>query len=146
MSGNYDDHGIRFDYPADWEIEVNEDDDGRTTVSLQSSGGLAFAFVTIDEECPSPAEVIAEALGALKAEYPRIDVAEVADTIADRDAIGHDIEFFSLDMTTACATRCFRTAEQTVLIFCQYSELEEDEGDLALRQICRTFEIVETDG
>ncbi len=140
MSGHYDDHGVRFDYPTGWEIDVNEEE-GRATVSLQSPGGLSFAFVTIDEGAPSPSEVIDEALDALKAEYPRLDTAEVFDTIAGQRAIGHDIEFFSLDMTTSCATRCFRAQERTVLIFCQYSELEESEGDQALREICRTFRL-----
>ena len=38
MFGIYEDHGIRFEYPEDWELEVT-DDGPRTTVAVQSPGG-----------------------------------------------------------------------------------------------------------
>ena len=51
MTGIYEDHGIRFEYPGDWELEVT-DDGPVTTVALQSPGGLAFALVTTDDSRP----------------------------------------------------------------------------------------------
>ncbi len=122
----YDDHGIRFQYPEDWEVE--EADDGpATTVSLHAPDGLAFALVTVDESRPAPAEVADEALGAMREEYPTLDAAPALETIAGHRAVGHDVEFISLDLTNACAIRCFRTGRRTVLVFAQWSDVEDEE-------------------
>jgi hypothetical protein len=142
MTGIYEDHGIRFEYPGDWELEVT-DDGPVTTVALQSPGGLAFALVTTDDSRPAPAEVADEALTAMREEYPNLDATPALETINSHNAVGHDVEFISLDMTNTCAIRCFRTPRRTVLVFGQWSDLDEDSEDL-IRDVRRSLE--ETDG
>ncbi|MBX6315122.1 MAG: hypothetical protein IRY99_19765 [Isosphaeraceae bacterium] len=142
MFGIYQDHGIRFEYPPDWEVEV--DDDGpRTTVSLHAPGGLAFAMVTIDDDRPAPADLADEALEAMREEYPGLDAAPALETIDGHRAVGHDVEFFSLDLVNACAIRCFRTPRRTVLVFGQWAEIDGGEGEAALRAVRGSIE--ETD-
>src|SRR4051812_42397464 len=111
----FDDFGIRFRYPADWELEVT-DEGTLTTVSVQSPGGLAFALVTVDDSRPDPAEMADQALSAMREEYPTLDAAPALEPINGHRAVGHDVEFISLDMTNACAIRCFRTPRRSVLI------------------------------
>jgi hypothetical protein len=142
MTGIYEDHGIRFEYPGDWELEVT-DDGPVTTVALQSPGGLAFALVTTDDSRPAPAEVADEALTAMREEYPNLDATPALETINGHNAVGHDVEFISLDMTNTCAIRCFRTPRRTVLVFGQWSDLDEDSEDL-IQGVQRSLE--ETDG
>lgn len=138
----FDDHGIRFEYPHDWEVEVT-DSGAVLTVSVQAPNGLAFALVTTDETCPPPAEVADEALAAMREEYPGLDAAPALETIDGHRAVGHDIEFISLDMTNNCSIRCYRTARRTVLVFGQWSDIDdEDAGDL-IRVVNRSLE--ETD-
>jgi hypothetical protein len=138
----YDDHGIRFDYPEEWELEVIAEDSLRT-VSLRSPKGLAFALVTVDESCPAPAEVADQALEAMRDEYPGLDATPALDTIDGNPAVGHDVEFISLDFTNACAIRCFRTPRRTVLVFGQWSDLEADEDEPLIEGVRRTLQ--ETD-
>ena len=142
MTGIYEDHGIRFEYPGEWELEVT-DDGPVTTVALQSPGGLAFALVTTDDSRPAPAEVANEALSAMREEYPNLDATPTLETINGHNAVGHDVEFISLDMTNTCAIRCFRTPRRTVLVFGQWSDLDEDSEDL-IRDVRQSLE--ETDG
>ncbi|MDR3632729.1 MAG: hypothetical protein P4L84_02775 [Isosphaeraceae bacterium] len=142
MLGIYDEGGIRFEYPEDWELEMT-DDGPVTTISLQAPTGLAFALVRTDEDCPAPAEVADEALEALRAEYEQLDAAPALETIDGHRAVGHDVEFISLDMTNACTIRCFRTSRRTVLVFGQWSDLEGDDAEVHLRRMRRSFE--ETD-
>jgi hypothetical protein len=138
----YDDRGIRFEYPGDWELEVT-DDGTLTTVAVQAPGGLAFALVTVDDTCPAPAEVADQALEALREEYPILDAAPALETINGHRAVGHDIEFITLDMTNSCTIRCFRTSRRTVLLFGQWSDLGSDDSEAALGAVRRSFE--ETD-
>lgn len=142
MVGVYEEHGIRFQYPEDWEVEVS-DDGPRTTVALHAPGGLAFALVTVDDSCPAPADLADEALEAMREEYPGLDVTPALETIDGHRALGHDLEFFSLDMVTACAIRSYRTPRHTVLVFGQWSELAEENPEETIRQVRSSLE--ETD-
>jgi hypothetical protein len=142
MSELFDDHGIRFEYPEDWDVKVT-DDGAVMTISLQAPSGLAFALVRTDDDCPPPAELAEEALAALRAEYENLDAAPARETIGGHRAVGHDIEFISLDMTNACTIRCFRTPRRTVLVYGQWSDLEDEDAEGHIRRMRRSFEETE---
>ena len=138
----YDQHGIRFEYPADWELDVT-DDGPRTTITAQAPSGLAFALVTLDEAGTDPDELVAEGLAALKAEYPTL-IADPAEEIIDgHPSVGHDVEFVSLDLSVACTLRGFQTRNRTVFVLTQWSDLESIDADDALRVLRQSIE--ETD-
>jgi hypothetical protein len=138
----YDDNGIRFEYPDDWEIEDSQEGPV-TTIALQSSEGPAFAIITVDDTMPTIEEVSEAAVEALRDEYPALDATPVSETFAGFPGIGYDIEFISLDMTNACSTRCVRTPRRTILVFGQWSDLEGDEPGDVVRAIRRS--LAETD-
>jgi hypothetical protein len=142
MIGIFDDFGIRFEYPLDWELEVSDDGD-QATVSVQAPGGLAFALIRLDAARPAPAELADEALAAMRAEYPGLDAEPALETIDGQKAIGHDLEFLSLDLVNACVIRCFQTPRRTVFVFEQWTEHEGDEYEMQLRAVCAS--IAETD-
>ncbi len=138
----YADHGIQFQYPDDWEVE--EVDDGHlTTITVNATDGVAFALLTIDTDRPSPVEMANLALQAMRDEYPALDADAVRETIGGHPAVGHDVEFLSLDLTNACAIRAFRTASRSVLIFCQWSDVEDPEIADLLTALRRS--VTETD-
>lgn len=142
MLGVYQDHGIRFEYPPEWDLDV--DDDGpATTVSVHSPDGMAFALVRLDENGPDPADVADEALAAMREEYPELDAAPALETIDGHKATGHDVEFFSLDMTNTCAIRCYRTESRTVLVFSQWSELDDPAIEATMKALRVSLEEVD---
>lgn len=138
----YDQHGIRFEYPSEWELEVT-DDGPRFTASVQSPGGLAFALVTADENRPEPAGLVDEALAALKEEYPTLKDAPALEALDGHKAVGHDVEFSSLDLNNAGLIRAFRTPRRTVFLLAQWSDIEDEEVEEAFKALRRSLE--ETD-
>jgi hypothetical protein len=138
----FDDLDIWFEYPPDWELDVDEDGP-RSTVSVQAPGGLAFALISVDASRPATAEMAGEALTAMREEYPDLDASPAHETIDGHRAAGHDLDFLSLDMVTSCAIRCYRTPRRTILIFTQWSDLADDNPEAALRAVRRSF--AETD-
>jgi hypothetical protein len=143
MSGIYDDHGIRFEYPADWELDVT-DDGPRVTVSVQSSTGLAFALVTVDDDRPAPVDLADEALAALQEEYPTLHASPAVEVIDGHKAVGHDVEFISLDLNNAGVIRAFMTPRRTIFTLAQWSDdLEGEEAEQTLKTLRRSLE--ETD-
>ncbi|MFO0955957.1 MAG: hypothetical protein U0800_00655 [Isosphaeraceae bacterium] len=139
MLGVYHEHGIRFEYPPTWNLE--EDRDGPvTTVALHAPSGMAFALIRLDEDGPAPADLAEEALDAMRDEYPGLESAPARESINGHDAVGHDVSFFSFDMTNACTIRSFRTPRHTVLLFGQWSELDAEETEEAMKALRGTIE------
>lgn len=142
MIGIYDDNGIRFEYPNDWEVEV-ETEGGKTTVALHAPDGVAFSLVAIDESGPEPSEMAEQALDAMREEYPDLDAVPVEEMIDGHPAIGFDLEFLSLDATNSCSIRCFRTPRRTIFLMGQWSDLEGEAPETMIGDLRDSLE--ETD-
>jgi hypothetical protein len=141
MAAQFDDGGIRFQYPENWRLEREESDAG-WTVSLQSPG-TAFMMVCLREDLPTPDQLADAALDALREDYPELEADDCVDNLAGQPAIGHDIRFISLDLTNTCWTRSFYTSEGTILVLCQANDLELEEHEPVLRAICKSLEVDE---
>ena len=115
MAARFDDGGIHFLYPENWRLER--------------------------EDMPTTDEVAESALAALREEYPELEAEERVESLAGQPAVGHDINFFSLDLTNTCWTRSFYSARGTVLVLCQTSDLEPARNEQVLRAICASLRV-----
>jgi hypothetical protein len=138
----YEDHGVRFEYPSDWALEVTDEGEV-STVDVQHPSGTAFLLVRTDESCPDPDDVADSALEAMREEYPDLDAFPVIESLHEHCLTGHDVEFFSLDFSNAALIRCFRTARRTVLVFGQWSDLGEDDAPDLVGEMLRSLEEME---
>jgi hypothetical protein len=141
MIAEFTDAGIRLRYPETWRLE-REDTEAGWTVSLQSPD-TAFMIISLREDMPSADEVAEMALGALREDYPDLEVEASTESIAGQPAVGHDIRFFSFDLTNTCWTRSFCTPRGTVLVLCQANDLELEQHEPILRAICASLEVDE---
>src|ERR1017187_1425806 len=116
--------GIRFQYPDSWKL-TREDAESGWTVTVQSPA-TAFFLVTFDDKMPDVDLVTQTVLDALRADYPDLEADDALESLARQPAIGHDIRFFSLDLTNTCHTRCFCSDAGTVLMMWQANDLELD--------------------
>jgi len=141
MTQHYQADGVAFDYPDNWRLDREESAEG-WTVQLQSPG-TAFLTLTCERSDATPEEIVAAALDALKAEYPNLDVQAKIDTLAGQMAIGHDIQFFSFDLTNTCWTRSIYSADGVLLLLCQCNDLELEQYEPVLRAICASLTVEE---
>ena len=139
MIAQFDDTGIRFRYPENWRLEREDNEDG-WTVSLQSPE-TAFLMLCFREDMPSTDRMADTALEALREEYPDLEAENCVDSIAGQPAVGHDIRFFSFDLTNTCWIRSFYSSRGTVLVLCQLNDLESDTNEPVLRAICASLEL-----
>jgi hypothetical protein len=137
MPQRFEEDGLSFVYPDGWRLEREDSGDG-WTVLLQSPG-TAFVTVTADPSLPEPADMAVAALEALRSDYPDLEADVRHDTVAGQMAVGHDVRFFSLDLTNTCWTRAFSCAAGTVLVLCQASDLDLDDYEPALRAVCASL-------
>jgi len=141
MSQQFEEDGLSLRYPDDWRLEHEESAEG-WTVLLQSPG-TAFLTVTADGTLPTVEDMAETALEALRSDYPSLEAEERVDTLAGQMAFGHDMRFFSLDLTNTCWTRCFYSGVGTVLVLAQAADLDLDEYEPALRAICASMRVEE---
>jgi hypothetical protein len=133
MSAFYEEDGICFSYPSNWTLEREESESG-WTILLQSPG-TAFVTITLDSDMPPVEQVAQETLDTLRGDYPDLEAEAVVETLAGQMAIGHDIQFFSLDLTNTCYTRSFYCDMGTVLVLSQTNDLELEEIEPIFRAI-----------
>jgi hypothetical protein len=141
MTQHYQSDGVSFDFPDDWLLDREESADG-WTVMLQSRG-TAFLTLTCDQSGATTEEIAAAALDALKAEYPTLEVQPKVDTLAGQMAVGHDIQFFSLDLTNTCWTRSIYSSDGVMLLLCQCNDLELEQYEPVLRAVCASLTVEE---
>ena len=141
MTARFEQDGIRFQYPENWEIDRQEIDGG-WTVSVQSPA-TAFFMLSYDAAMPESELMADTALGVLRAEYPGLDADGAVDSVAGQPAIGYDVRFFSLDLTNTGWLRSFNTIAGTVLVMWEANDLELDRSGPVLRAICASIQLDE---
>ncbi len=124
MSRTFQADGVRFKYPENWTL-TREDSDTGWTVAVQSPGS-AFFVLTFDAEMPEVGVVAETVLQALRTDYPDLEAEETIESILGQPAVGHDIQFFTLDFTNTCITRSFYAETGTLLAMWQATDLDLD--------------------
>jgi hypothetical protein len=144
MNNIYQNAAFEFLYPDNWRLDESRTEDG-LTISLQSPYSM-FVFVNcyekpLDEKPLDAQDVADQALETMVQEYTELDSEPVSETIGDIPAVGHDVNFFSLDLTNTCWIRAFSAGDHTVLIFAQTNDLDLDQGEMAFRGICASLKL-----
>jgi len=139
MATQFNEDGVQFLYPENWELQ-REDSEGGWTISLQSPE-TAFLVVSLDTGMPEIESMANAALDVLKEEYENLDAEECVESVAGQPAFGHDIRFFSLDLTNTCWIRSFYSSLGTVLVMWQINDFELTKHEKVLRAICASIKI-----
>ena len=137
----FDRDGISFRYPANWRVDA-EEGEGGWTITI-TSPQTAFAVISLRPDARDPADLADQTFDAIKSEYKELDADNAVQTIAGQVAIGHDIDFMTLDTSSACRTRCLETPAGPLLVLCQASEFDKVQYDPVLRAIVASLKIDE---
>jgi hypothetical protein len=141
MAGLFEEDGIQFQYPENWELQ-REDSENGWTVSVQSPA-TAFLVLSFDAEMPEIGLMAQAALDVLRGEYEDLESEDCVETVAGQPAVGHDVRFFSLDLTNTCWIRSFYSGTGTVLVMWQINDLDLDQHEPVLRAICASIKVAE---
>jgi hypothetical protein len=141
MTKEFSEGGVSFRYPENWTLERDESG-GAWTVTLQSKE-TAFLVITLDPTLPEPQEMAKTALEALRSEYPELEADSAVDMLAGELAVGHDIEFFSLDLANTIWTRALYCSSGTLLVYWQMTDLELPTIEPVVRAVCASLKIDE---
>ena len=114
--------GVRLQYPENWTIQTEETESG-WTVTFQSKA-TAFLLLSLETGTDDPARLADETLEAMRKEYPGLESTFAVETVVGFPAVGHDMEFFALDLVNTCWTRCFEGPEGCMMLLGQCTDEE----------------------
>ena len=134
MPAIYDSLGMRFQYPENWTLDAKEAFEGENSVSVYSPEG-AFWLVAVHPAGVDPEELAKTALKAMRKQYEELDSERVRETVAGRELLGYDLNFYCLDLTNTALVRAFRTPGASYLVLCQADDREFDQVEPVFRAI-----------
>jgi len=138
MYETYQGHGVRFRYPAKWELR-EELDEGEVTITV-SSMETSFWSLTIIPQRPRPEEVIESAVAAFQEEYEELDVYATEAELCHRESVSRDVEFVCLELLNGAFLRSFRTERFSTLVYYQGTDEELEETREILESISASLE------
>ncbi len=138
MTAHYDDHGVKFDYPEDWTLDVSEGED-EVTISIGNESTAFWSITLLFDRVP-PDEVLSTALAAFREEYGDLDEYATTDQLCDHPTIGADIEFVCMELINTAALRVFRTGRYTAFVMYQATDHELEEARPVMQAISESLE------
>jgi len=133
MEEIYEGHGIRFRYPAYWELTEQEDDEA---ISITvASPETSFWSISLFREGPTPQQVLDSAVEAFQEEYAEADVYPSTGRIGDRGGVARDVDFVCFELINSAFIRSFQTEHFTVLVLYQGFDAELETTRLLLEAI-----------
>ena len=138
----FDRDGVRFRFPVNWQAETEASDGGGWTVSV-TSPDTAFAIISLRPDARDPADLADQTLEAIEAEYKELDAENAVETIAGRVAIGHNIDFMTVDTPITCRTRCLDAPGGPLLLMTQVSDFDREQNERVLHAILASLKLDE---
>jgi len=124
MPATFDNMGITFQYPDNWQLDEEEMRAGQSAVTVFRPNGTAFWSVALHTASADPARMAQAALDAMRKEYEGLEAEPVDETIAGRALVGFDLSFFCLDLTSTACIRSLRVGGTTYTVFFQAEDRE----------------------
>tara|TARA_R110002111_G_scaffold153375_1_gene220165 strand:- start:121893 stop:122351 length:459 start_codon:yes stop_codon:yes gene_type:complete len=120
----FDEYGISFEYPNDWELSKEVDEtNGEIQISVNGPDSsfwmISLFFAEIPEE-----ELLKLSLKVFQDEYDELDVYEVKAQLAGKKCLGYDIEFVCSELINSAYQRVFKAELFTVFILYQGNDLD----------------------
>lgn len=118
MSKTFDNLGVRFDYPENWDIDRDEMQDSDQIVSVYGPNE-SFWSLQINPLDVEPQEMVDQALKVMQDEYEGLESEPVSEAVGGHELTGYNMNFICLDLTNTAQVRAFRNEAASYLIFCQ---------------------------
>ncbi len=138
MPAKYVKMGMSFEYPENWTLDEEDALAGRRSVTIYSPNG-AFWSLAVHPSSTTPDQLARAAVDAMKEEYEDLEVQPASDVIAGWEVVGHDLNFYCLDLTNTATIRCLSTDQATYSIFCQGEDRDYDRLAMVFLAITTSF-------
>lgn len=120
MSATYENFGVSFMYPENWQLadEAAGSEGGPQSVSVQSPTG-GFWTLHIYRPAVDPLGLVDQVKLTMETEYEGLEAQTGSDQVGDFLLLGYDMDFYCLDFVISAKVRSVRLADRTYVMFTQ---------------------------
>tara|TARA_Y100000588_G_scaffold286457_1_gene304326 strand:- start:115 stop:549 length:435 start_codon:yes stop_codon:yes gene_type:complete len=123
MPALFDQFGICFEFPENWEVDAPVEATGDVSITV-SSPETAFWSFTRYQGTVDPTELLEQVLATMKDEYAFLEFETAAENVENQTMVGYDLNFFCLDLSNTARFRGFQREGTTYLLFYQAEDRE----------------------
>ncbi len=135
MTAVFERHGLKFQYPENWELtEEVADDDEAIEIQLLAPGGAFWSLTVLNGEA-SANSLIQETLESLESQYEGAETEAASDRIDDFLLAGFDSYFYCLDLLVSNRIRTVEHDGLQLVIVMQAESREFDRQELVFSAI-----------
>ncbi|MEC7354935.1 MAG: hypothetical protein VYC80_02745 [Planctomycetota bacterium] len=138
MPAIYENHGLHFAYPENWQLMEPEQDPGLVDVTLQTPNGGFWSVQLMPSEV-LPEECIEQIFEGLEAEYEDLERESASCEFAGVACSGDEVRFFCLDMLVEVRVWACQHAGRTFVCHYQAEQSEFLEIEPVFRAIATSL-------
>lgn len=138
MTAHYENLGVSFLYPENWQIVDEEWDGWPRGVSVQSPEGGYWELKIFPSRVDRNA-LCDQVLAAMRQEYPDVESDVANDDIMDLPAVGYNLTFFCLDLVVISHVRGLHVSDRTYLLTYQAENREFEREQPVFDAITRSL-------
>lgn len=138
MPATYERFGVKFLYPDNWKVTEEQLDDWPRSVSVQSPEG-SYWQLHVYPTRKTPVKLADEVLAAMQQVYDGLEAEPVRESWGETAAVGHDMNFFCLDLMVTARVRGFYRGKHTCVLFCQAESRDFDRHELVFSAMTQSL-------
>lgn len=138
MLANFEQVGVRFQYPENWTLDSQTAEHGGREVTVLSPGGSYWSVAVYDLKT-QPQAIIDSVVVAMKKEYEELDHYPLDDLIAGRDDTAVEMNFYYMDLTSTAIARVYEGIWANYLVIYQAEDREFKQYEQVFRAMTTSF-------
>lgn len=141
----FNEYGISFEYPGDWQVSKEVDEtNGEIHISVSGTDTSFWLISLFFVEIPAE-ELLKQSLKVFQDEYPELDIYEVKTTLAGKECQGCDLEFVCSELINSAYLRVFKTELCTAFVLYQGTDQDLQTTRKTLEAISTSLECFDSD-
>ncbi len=138
MPATFDEYGVRFLYPDNWEITERTAGDESVGVTLESPDGAFFSLNRYHRQ--TDAESLKEqVIEAMRAEYDEIEVVPDPQSVRAEGEAGCELNFFVLDLLVTARILVIPDRHDLLLLQIQAENRQFDKQERVFEAMLKTL-------
>ncbi len=134
MTAVYEQHGIRFQYPENWQLQQSLADDDSVEIVLETPSG-SFWLMHAKPDAADADDMLKSVVASLDDQYEGLEVTAVNETIANCPLTGFDAFFYCFDFLVKANIRIVQKNGYSMLLLCQAESREFEQQELVFKAI-----------
>jgi hypothetical protein len=138
MPATFDEYGVRFMYPDNWEITERTGGEESVGVTLESPDGAFFSLNRYHRQ-NAPESLKEQVIGAMRAEYEEIEVVPDPHSVPSQGEAGCELNFFVLDLLVTARILIIPDRQDLLLLQIQAENRQFDKQERVFEAMLKTL-------